>query len=441
MRSKKVLEGALVALVALASCNKTMEPLYTTPAEWMKSYLGAGAARSIQQTADGGYIVAGPGYGLCVLKLGSDGVPSWQKIFRGNAFAYATCIQKTGDGGYIVAANTSSFGAGDNDFWVLKLASDGQVSWQKTYGGSYSDFVSCIQQTGDSGYIVLGYTFSFGAGNTDLWILKLASDGAVSWQKTYGGSSTDYATSIRQTAEGGYIVAGYSLSFGAHGNLWMLKLASDGQVSWQKTYDGTSYGDGWVYDWAFSVRQTTDFGYIIAGYTLSSSADKDLWVLKLASDGAVSWQKTYGGSLDDWATCIEQTADDGYVVAGMYGGSASSQGNPWVLKLASDGQVSWQKTYWGKPPYNSPGVAYSIQKTNDSGYVVAGDLSGLWVLKLTSNGQLPGSRLAIDTSATPASSSAISADTSVSGMYTSATVSNTSVALEDTSASVIVHYP
>ncbi|MEE9584961.1 MAG: hypothetical protein V3W51_05715 [Candidatus Brocadiales bacterium] len=141
-------------------------------------------------------------------------------------------MQQTGDGGYIVTGETRSFGAGEGDFWVLKLRPDGTVEWQKTYGGVDSDRPFSIQQAGDGGYIVAGETWSFYAGEGDAWVLKLEPDGTVEWQKTYGGGSYDNTHFIRQTDDGGYIAAGYTASFGAElPDLWVLKLRPDGSIT------------------------------------------------------------------------------------------------------------------------------------------------------------------------------------------------------------------
>jgi hypothetical protein len=165
------------------------------------------------------------------LKLRPDGTVEWQKTYGGVGRSDAYSIQQTSDGGYIVAGSTKSFGAGKDNLWVLKLKHNGAVEWQKTYGGAYvlGDATYAIRQTSDGGYVVAGTTESFGAGDIDLWVLKLKSDGAVEWQKTYGGSNYDGAYSIQQTLDGGYIVAGWTDSFGAGGlDFWVLKLRPDG---------------------------------------------------------------------------------------------------------------------------------------------------------------------------------------------------------------------
>jgi len=373
-------------------------------AQWANTYGGSSDdyAYSIQQTSDGGYIVAGytnsfgaGGTDAWVLKLDANGNVQWQKTYGGSSDDYAYSIQQTSDGGYIVAGYTESFGAGYADVWVLKLDANGNVQWQKTYGGSGWDEAYSIQRTLDGGYIVAGWTDSFGAGGTDAWVLKLDANGNVQWQKTYGGTYDDYANSIQQTSDGGYIVAGRTYSFGAGGtDVWVLKLDSSGNVQWQKTYGGT------YDDYANSIQQTSDGGYIVAGVTKSFRAgNADVWVLKLDASGNVQWQKIYGYepgdfipySRNDSANSIQQTSDGGYIVAsyGNFGLDRTVRSK--VLKLDANGNVQWHKTYGG---YNYDS-ANSIQQTSDGGYIVAGVTKSfgagnadVWVLKLDSNGKI-----------------------------------------------------
>ncbi len=363
---------SILLLFSLLLCTIIAPPSY---AQWAATYgvSGYANASSIQQTTDGGYIVAGYTYSfgsgawdIWVLKLDSGGNLEWQKTYGGSGYEFAESIQQTRDGGYIVAGYTWSFGAGFYDFWVLKLDSDGNVEWQKAYGGSGHEYAGSIQQTSDGGYILAGSTTSFGAGGRAFWVLKLDSGGNVEWQKAYGGSGGESANSIQQTTDGGYVVAGGTGSFGdGYNDMWVLKLDSDGNVQWQKTYGGPSY------DNAHSIQQTADGGYIVAGSkSFGVGGPADFWVLKLDSDGNVEWQKAYGGpTSNEYAHSIQQTTDGGYIVAGYTAFFNIYSANFWVLKLDSGGNVQWQKSYGGS---EGSGLASSIQQTSDSGYIVTG---------------------------------------------------------------------
>jgi hypothetical protein len=338
-----------IALMVFMPCLGLCAVLFWSlhcEAGWIKIYGGTGNeyAESIQQTGDGGYIVSGftTSYGFgggvfdgWIMKLDGSGSATWQKTYGGTGRDYVWSIQQTGDGGYIVAGDTNSFGAGGRDAWIMKLDGSGSATWQKTYGGTESDYAKSIQQTGDGGYIVAGDTNSFGAGDNDAWILKLDGSGSVTWQKTYGGTGYDYIGSIQQTGDGGYIAVGYTESFGAGGrDAWIMKLDGSGSVTWQKTYGGTGY------DAVYSIQQTEDGGYIVAGETDSFGAGgRDAWIMKLDGSGSVTWQKTYGGTDYDYGYSIQQTGDGGYVMAG---GSASfNAGNDdiWLIKLDGNGST------------------------------------------------------------------------------------------------------
>ena len=181
-----------------------------------------------------------------------------------------------------MSGDTSSFGAGNADAWILKLDGDGNVIWQKTYGGEGNEYAFVVQQTQDEGYIVAAQTYSFGAGSSDIWVFKLDANGNVTWQKTYGGEGREYPWSIQQTTDGGYIVAGTTPSFGAGENdLLLLKLDANGNVTWQKTYGGA--GD----EHANVIQQTQDGGYVVVVDSASfGNGSNDAWILKLDSTGS-----------------------------------------------------------------------------------------------------------------------------------------------------------
>jgi len=379
--TSEIIDGTYIlkAKATNLSGNQNSESINVIVNNGQKVFEGA-LSYSVNQTTDGGYIVAGytwsfgtVGYDVYVLKLNSDGSLAWQKTFGGSGRDCAYSIQQTADGGYIVAGVTTSFGAGHEDAYVLKLNSDGSLAWQKTFGGSYYDYAYSVKQTTDGGYIVAGYTNSFGAGYNDVYVLKLNSDGSLAWQKTFGENGYDEAYSVQETTDGGYIVAGYTKSFGAGGyDVYILKLNSNGTLIWQETFEGSS---------AYSIQQTTDGGYIVAGYT------GDAYVLKLNSDGSLAWQKTFGGAGVDYAYSIQQTTDGGYIVAGYTNSFGAGYEDVYILKLNSDGSLAWQKTFGG----NGYDEARSIQQTTDGGYIVAGYTTspgGLYILKLDSNGEL-----------------------------------------------------
>jgi uncharacterized delta-60 repeat protein len=406
------------------------ELIFTTKIKiiWQKFLGGRSSeqAYSIQQTTDGGYIFAGyttsdddyiTGYNgyydYLIMKLTSTGELEWYKVYGGSAMEIAYSIQQTIDGGYIVAGKSASDNGdvlennGETDIWILKLTSAGDIDWQKSLGQNSIDEAYSIQQTYDTGYIIAGSTSSSST-MSDYWIVKLTSAGNIDWQKSIGGSNGDKAYYVRQTSDEGYIIAGESNSndgdvSGYHGDTdcWIVKLTSTGEIDWQKSLGGSDW------DEAYSIHQTTDEGYIFAGASDSNDGDvsgnhgtRDCWIVKLTSTGEIDWQKSLGGSYRDEAYSIQQTTDGGYIFAGY---TRSDDGDVterngeydyWIVKLTSAGEIDWQRPLGG----SDDDIARFIIQTSDGNYIIAGascsddgDVEGnigsydCWIVKISDN--------------------------------------------------------
>jgi uncharacterized repeat protein (TIGR02543 family)/uncharacterized delta-60 repeat protein len=404
-------------------------------AQWARTYgeSNSDAAIFIHQTSDGSYVFTGStrsfgagDFDISVIKLDSNGVIEWQRTYGGIDYDSGRSIHQTSDGGYIVTGQTQSFGAGNHDLLVLKLSSTGQIEWQKTYGGPDREDFYSIHQTNDEGYVVAGSTKSYGAGDSDFWVFKLSSIGEIEWQKTYGGINVDFLYSIHQSSDEGYIITGDTKSFSAgDSDIWVLKLDSWGEIEWQKTYGGSED------DYARSIQNTSDSGYIVAGITQSFGAGlEDFWILKLNSVGVIEWQRTYGGSEDDNPHLIKQTNEGGYIVSGITYSFGGGGYDFWIMKLLSNGIIEWQKTYGG---INNE-YLNTFQKTSDEGYIVGGytysfsvGVNDALILKLYSDGSIGPSCDLIG------SSNAIITDSSISPTNTSITPQDTYVTPLDTS--------
>jgi hypothetical protein len=353
---------------------------------------GYDQANSIVQTTDGGYAVAGVtnsfgagNYDFYIVKLDGSGNPQWSKTVGGTGDDEVSPIIRTTDGGYAVAGFTNSFGAGGYDFYIVKLSSTGGLQWSKTVGGTGTDEVSSIVQTTDGGYAVAGVTNSFGAGGYDFYIVKLSSTGGLQWSKTVGGTGTDEVSSIIQTTDGGYAVAGYTTSFGA-GNydMYIMKLDVNGNIQWSKTVGGINA------DYASCVIQTSDGGYAAAGETNSFGAgNNDMYIVKLSSNGGLQWTRTVGGTSFDYANSIIQTTDGGYAVAGSTTSYGAGNNDMYIVKLDGSGNLQWSRTVGG----SNAEYGYSIVQTTDGGYTLAGTTTSfgmgsydMFVVKLDAGG-------------------------------------------------------
>jgi hypothetical protein len=382
--------GLILALLSVSLVALFTE--YAHAVTFAKTYGGTlnDYAFSVQQTSDGGYIVAvrtvsfGAGWwDIFLIKTDAFGNVQWAKTYGGTSADWAFPVQQTSDGGYIVAGTTFSFGAGNYDAFLIKTDEFGNVQWAKTYGGTSADYAYSVQQTSDGGYIVAGETTSFGAGG-DIFLIKTDASGNVQWAKTYGGIDSDFASSVQQTSDGGYIVAGWTNTFGAGwGDIILIKIDANGNIQWAKTYGGTDYEE------PYSVQQTSDGGYIVAGWTGSLVTGYfDIILIKTDADGNIQWAKTYGGTGDDIARSVQQTSDGGYIVAG--GTWPSGNGDILLIKTDASGNVQWAKTYGG----TGNDWASSVQQTSDGGYIVAGETffgAGIYdafLIKTDANGNI-----------------------------------------------------
>jgi len=352
---------------------------------------------SLIQTSDGGYAIAGETYSfgagnrdVYVVKLDANGNLQWTKTIGGPKDDWGESLIQTSDGGYAIAGKTESFGAGDRDFYVVKLDANGNLQWTKTIGGESDDWGLSLIQTSDGGYAITGFTKSFGAGEADVYVVKLDANGNLQWTKTIGGPKGDEGRSLIQTADGGYAIAGYTISFGAGGaDVYVVKLDTNGNLQWTKTIGGPKD------DLGLSLIQTSDGGYAIAGSTNSFGAgDLDVYVVKLDANGNLQWTKTIGGPKREWGSSLTQTSDGGYAIAGRYfligDYGEVYAGYVYVVKLDAKGNLQWTKTIDVKNEYLSEP---SLIQTSDGGYAIAGTTASfdagdldVYVVKLDKNG-------------------------------------------------------
>ncbi len=418
--------------------------------EWQNTIGGTGDDRlySMQQTDDGGFILGGKSFSnisgdktensngfddYWIVKTDSMGNLQWQNTIGGSYFDLLYSIQQTADGGYILGGSSRSDISGDKtentkggygnyDYWIVKTDSLGVIQWQNTIGGKSDEILYSVLQTVDGGYILGGYSNSDihadktenSMGGSDYWIVKINSTGGLQWQNTIGGGGNDILYTMQQTVDGGYILGGVSVSMisgdkteNCNGgwDYWIVKTDATGNLQWQNTIGGSNG------DYLVSIQQTFEGGFILGGMSYSDvSGDKtedsfgppDYWIVKTDSIGNLQWQNTIGGSNYDELRSIQQTTDGGYILGGYSSSNISGDKTEntkgvldyWVLKTDSTGGIQWQNTIGG---YENDRL-YSIEQTTDEGYILAGhtysNISGdktennvgdfdYWIIKLT----------------------------------------------------------
>lgn len=302
-----------------------------------------------------------------LVKTNSSGDTLWTRTYGGSGLDYGYSVRQTADSGYIVAGRTWSFGAGDEDIYLVKTNSSGDTLWTRTYGGDATDRCYSVQQMTDGGYILTGLTYSPSSWwDDDMYLIKANSTGDPLWTRTYGWFGTHEAgTSVQQTEDGGYIVAGWTDAFfdESDWDVYLIKTDSGGDIQWSHTYGGSGF------DIAWSVQQTTDGGYVVAGYTESFGAGGgDVYLIKTDSTGDTLWTRTYGGNGNDCGFFAEQTTDGGYVVSARAGSSC-------LIKTDSTGDTLWSRTCGGNE-------GYSVQQTKDGGYIIVAGGGDVLLTKL-----------------------------------------------------------
>jgi hypothetical protein len=326
--------------------------------------------------------------------VGAFSVPpqtEWNKTYGGTGGDYAYALVQTADGGYALAGSTTSFGAGGGDAWLVKTDASGNMQWNKTYGGPNNDWAYALVQTSDGGYALAGWTASFGAGFYDCWLVKTDASGNMQWNKTYGGTLQDGAYALVQTADGGYALAGETQFFVPNQlDFWLIKTDANGNALWNKTYGGTGG------DYAYALVQTADGGYALAGGTNSYGAGNgDAWLVKTDSSGNMQWNKAYGGTGWDEAYALVQTGDSGYALAGYTTSFAIGYFDFWLVKTDANGNALWNKTYGTM----GSDKAQALVQTTDGGYALAGwegfsnesfgaGVFDFWLVKTDSSGNM-----------------------------------------------------
>lgn len=312
----------------------------------------------------------------------------WEKTYGSSKIDFGYCVQQTTDLGYIItgAYGRNLFSPWNGYLYLLKVDAQGNEQWHQTHGtANYENVGKAVRQTTDGGYIIAGYTgYTY---HLDGLVEKTNETGTITWSHTYGNvNEADRCNDVQQTSDGGYIICGLTGSYGAGGgDAWLIKLQPNGTEAWNHTYGGTQL------DQANSVLQTTDGGYILAGSTFSYGNGGDLWILKTDPNGTELWNQTIGGPDYDEALCISPTTDNGYILTGSTQNYGTGGGDVWLLKTDLNGTEQWNTTFGGI--YLDAGN--SVQQTPDGGYFITGQYSNqttntpdFYIIKTTPDGSL-----------------------------------------------------
>jgi len=299
---------------------------------------------------DDGYILLGStfsfgsgSFDLYALRLGSAGDTVWTHTYGGVDTDLGYDVRVTSDGGFIMVGSTRSDGAGEKDVYLVRIDSVGAVLWEKRYGGSGNDEGRAIRETSDSGFIICGTTSSYGAGYDDLYFIRTDSDGDTLWTTTVGGSGGESGSAVCLTGDGGFMAVGSTGSFGTgYSSIYTVRLNNDGDTLWTSVYGGTGA------DYAYALEAALDGGFVIAGGTSSSGAGyTDAYAIKTDADGVVQWEKTYGGLYDDRAYAVTRTLDGGYLLAGSTESFGAAEIDVYVIKTTPTGDTAWTRKYGG----------------------------------------------------------------------------------------------
>jgi hypothetical protein len=342
---------------------------------WTRTYGGSNSESgfSLCQMPDGGYAISGytcsfgtGSYDVYVVRTDANGDTLWTRTFGGEDTEFGYSVATTTDGGVIVAGSTESYGAGSEDFYVIRTDANGDTLWTRTYGGPDLDAARSVTQAYDGGFIIAGYTYSYGAGALDAYVIRTDPAGDTLWTRTYGGVLQDGAFSVAQTSDGNFIVTGTSATDSIAMGVYVFKIDPNGSTIWSKKYCGA----GWHWDTGESVVQTTDGGYIVAGSTGSVCGDMyDFVLIRTNAYGDSLWVRTYGKFEDeDLAQSVVETPDGGFLAVGVTYPERVGDGDVYLVRTDSNGDTLWTKIYGG----DEGDSGYSIAKLLDGGYIVAG---------------------------------------------------------------------
>tara|TARA_B100002052_G_scaffold152202_1_gene138838 strand:- start:151 stop:1473 length:1323 start_codon:yes stop_codon:yes gene_type:complete len=361
---------------------------------------------SAKQVQDGGYIVCGGTHftqsvlfgmtpsDICIFKTDSNGEEQWSKTFGSEYWDFGKSIQQTTNGGYVIAGYINGFGMGGGNAYLLKVDENGEEQWSQIFDFGIAE---SVQQTTDGGYIITGYDSS------DIYLVKTDENGEQQWSQTFGESFNDRAMFVQQTTDGGYVITGCTSVINSLGNatkdIYLTKITANGEQQWSQTFGGPGN------DKAHCIQQTADGGYIITGedeegvYNPGNdfwTENSDLYLIKTNELGQEEWAQRFGEAGNDCGRSVQQTSDGGYIIAGHVTPGKNQNSNIYLLKTNDSGEEQWSQTFGGA----GDDTAQSVQQTSDEGYIIAAHTSttnnisnGVYLIKTDAQGNTPSTNI------------------------------------------------
>lgn len=341
--------------------------------QWQRTIGGTNHDQSncIIMTNDGGFAAAGYTYSFAagyedmyIVKCTVSGSILWTKTIGGVNSDAARSIIQTSDGGYAIAGDTYDYSSTTADWLIIRLDAAGNIQWTRTINRAAYDYACSIVQTNDGGFAISGVSATGGVFSGDMYVVKLSSAGNHLWSKTYGGTHDEVAYTIIKTSDGGLAFAGYSNSFGSYNVFNFIKTDSLGNIQWNRLIGASGTGSH-----IYSIKQTTDGGYVLAGeHTPTGTGNYDMYIVKLNSSGTIEWTRTVIGTGYDMANSVIQTIDGSYILAGYTNSYGAGGNDMYIAKLNSIGVLQWGKTVGG----TGDEQALYVVNSNDGGFITAG---------------------------------------------------------------------
>lgn len=344
---------------------------------WSKTYGGqfSESGEAVCEAPDGGYVIVGytfsEGAGksdATLMKTNADGEVEWSRTYGGPGWEYGYSVAPTADSGYILTGYTTSFGAGMKDIFLVKTDSQGQPEWTQTFGGSAIEVGRSVVQTQDGGYLVCGYTETFSNGEDDILMVKFDSAGNRVWFKNFGGERPETGNSILQLADGGFLIAGATGSPSkSTGNqdFYLIRTNAQGELIWENTFGNPV--NPYPFDWGNSVAQTPDSGFVFVGES-NVRSPLDIYLIKTDAEGEQAWYKNLGDEFYDYGNSVCVTRDGCILVCGTIKSPETRKNDLVVVKFDSTGNIIWQKIFGG----TEADWGNSIIETKDGHYIITG---------------------------------------------------------------------